>query len=69
MVNERAAANNVMPRSSHVRSGSAGNWGNVTRNSTLAGAPTFAHSETNGDAPWSTSELTVGSGKLTEGWM
>ncbi|KAG8220035.1 hypothetical protein J3R82DRAFT_1049 [Butyriboletus roseoflavus] len=70
MGNERVSANNAMPRSSHVRSGSAGNWGNVTRSSTLTGAPTYAHpSETNGDAVWSTSELTVGAGRLTEGWM
>ena len=70
MANERVSASNAMPRSSHVRSGSAGNWGNVTRSSTLTGAPTFAHSsETNGDAPWSTSELTVGNGRITEGWM
>lgn len=70
MANERASANNVMPRSSHVRSGSAGNWGNITRNNNLAGTPSYSHSsETNGDATWSTSELAVGSGRLTEGWM
>ncbi|KAF8446199.1 hypothetical protein L210DRAFT_3642460 [Boletus edulis BED1] len=70
MANDRASANNAMPRSSHVRSGSVGNWGSVTRSSNLTGAPTYAHSsETNGDAAWSTSELTVGSGRLTEGWM
>jgi len=70
MANDRASANNAMPRSSHVRSGSVGNWGNVTRSSNLTGAPTYAHSsETNGDAAWSTSELTVGNGRLTEGWM
>lgn len=68
MANERASASNAMPRSSHVRSGSAGNWGNVTRSSNLTGAPTYPHSsEPNGDA-WSTSELTVG-GRLAEGWM
>jgi len=70
MANERASANTAMSRSSHVRSGSAGNWGNVTRSSNLTGAPAYPHSsETNGDAPWSTSELTVGSGRFTEGWM
>lgn len=68
MVNERASAHSAMSRS-HVRSGSAGNWGNVSRSSTL-GASTYAHSsETNGDSPWSTTELAVGSGKLMEGWM
>ncbi|KIK95623.1 hypothetical protein PAXRUDRAFT_369679 [Paxillus rubicundulus Ve08.2h10] len=66
---ERASANNGIPRS-HARSGSAGNWGNVTRSSNLTAAPSYPQSlETNSDAPWSTSELAVGSAKLTEGWM
>ncbi|KAF9243865.1 hypothetical protein BU15DRAFT_86298 [Melanogaster broomeanus] len=68
--NERAPTNNAVPRSNHVRSGSAGNWGNVTRSSNLTAAPAYPQSsEARGDAPWSTSELTVGSGRFTEGWM
>ncbi|KAG9314592.1 hypothetical protein JVU11DRAFT_5394 [Chiua virens] len=70
MASERVSANNATPRSSHVRSGSAGNWGNLPRSSNLTGAPAYTHSaETNGDASWSTSELTVANGRLTEGWM
>ncbi|KAF9229585.1 hypothetical protein BS17DRAFT_723528 [Gyrodon lividus] len=68
--NERVPANNAVPRSNHVRSGSAGNWGNVTRSSNLNSTPSYPQSsETNGDAPWSTSELAVGSARFTEGWM
>ncbi|KIJ68674.1 hypothetical protein HYDPIDRAFT_24928 [Hydnomerulius pinastri MD-312] len=66
--NERASVSAV-PRSHHVRSGSAGNWGNVSRSSNLTAAPSYPQSsDTNGDAPWSTSELAVGSARL-EGWM
>jgi len=69
MANERATANHAMPRS-HVRSGSAGNWGNLARNNNFNGAPTYPHaSETNGDVAWSTSELAVGSGRRADGWM
>jgi hypothetical protein len=67
--NERAAANNAVPRSNHVRSGSAGNWGNVTRSSNLTAAPSYPQSSEAHDAPWSTSELAVGSARFTDGWM
>jgi hypothetical protein len=53
----------------HSRSGSAGNWGSFSRSSHLA-APypqsSGAGGELNGNSPWSTSELAVGSSRLNE---
>ncbi|KAH7883838.1 hypothetical protein F5I97DRAFT_1938495 [Phlebopus sp. FC_14] len=66
--NERGTGNNAVPRS-HVRSGSTGNWGNITRSSNLTAAPAYPQSSEAGDATWSTSELAVGRGRLTDGWM
>ncbi|KAF9242152.1 hypothetical protein BU15DRAFT_87043 [Melanogaster broomeanus] len=49
-----APTHNAFPRSNHVRSGSAGNWGNVTRSSNLTAAPSYPQSsEARTDAPWS----------------
>lgn len=70
--NERVSGSNAVPRSHHVRSGSAGNWGSVGRSSNLTGAPSYPQSSEGSDVsnmPWSTSELSVGSTRLTDNWI
>src|SRR5262245_25236469 len=60
------------PRTSgHSRSGSAGNWGSISRSSNLAAPSLYPRSssptpEVNVNTPWSTSELAVGSSRLNE---
>ncbi|KAL4068290.1 hypothetical protein V8B97DRAFT_886405 [Scleroderma yunnanense] len=70
--NERVSGSNAVPRSHHVRSGSAGNWGSVGRSSNLTVAPSYPQSSEGSDisnTPWSTSELSVGSTRLTDNWI
>ncbi|KAK7064516.1 hypothetical protein R3P38DRAFT_3165546 [Favolaschia claudopus] len=52
----------------HVRAGSAGNWGSFSRSSHLAGAygQSSPSTEAAANAPWSTTELAVGSSRLHE---
>ncbi|KAG6828606.1 hypothetical protein H0H92_007301 [Tricholoma furcatifolium] len=51
-------------RHGHVRAGSAGNWGTFSRSSHLSQSP-FA-GESAGGAPWSSTELAVGTSRLHE---
>lgn len=70
--NERVSGSNTVPRSHHVRSGSAGNWGSVGRSSNLTGAPSYPQSSEGSDVsntPWPTSGLSVGSTRLTDDWI
>lgn len=64
---ERVAVGAGVSRAHHVRSGSAGNWG---RNRNLAAAYSPPSEGVDGsNAPWSTSELPVGSSRLSGSWM
>ncbi|KAI6045070.1 hypothetical protein EDC04DRAFT_195070 [Pisolithus marmoratus] len=70
--NDRISGSNAVPRSNHVRSGSAGNWGSVTRSTNLTATSAYPQSPEDSDvssAPWSTSELSVGSTRLADTWM
>ncbi|OAX44883.1 hypothetical protein K503DRAFT_11040 [Rhizopogon vinicolor AM-OR11-026] len=69
--NDRVSNNNVVPRA-HVRSGSAGNWGSVSRSSNLAGIPSYpqtsgAGGEVASNSPWASGDLMVG-GRM-ENWI
>ncbi|KAH7915110.1 hypothetical protein BJ138DRAFT_1098115 [Hygrophoropsis aurantiaca] len=68
-------SSNAVPRG-HVRSGSAGNWANLSRSSNLASAPSYTQSQSPGGAgditpnsSWLTSELTRGSSRLNGNWI
>ncbi|KAG1787871.1 uncharacterized protein HD556DRAFT_1448374 [Suillus plorans] len=63
---DRVSNNNAVPRA-HVRSGSAGNWGNVTRSSNLAGVPSYPQASGAGESnsPWASGDLT----RLGDNWM
>ncbi|KAF8887974.1 hypothetical protein CPB84DRAFT_1749619 [Gymnopilus junonius] len=55
----------------HVRAGSAGNWGSITRSSHLSTASAYPHAtnaagEIMSNSPWSSTELAVGSTRLHE---
>lgn len=70
--NDRIPGGNAVPRSHHVRSGSAGNWGSVTRSTNLTATSAYPQSPEDNNvssAPWSTSELSVGSTRLADSWM
>ncbi|KAG1826240.1 uncharacterized protein BJ212DRAFT_1475570 [Suillus subaureus] len=64
---DRVSNNNAVPRA-HVRSGSAGNWGSVTRSSNLAGVPSYPQASGAGESnsPWALAgDIT----RLGENWM
>lgn len=63
---DRVSNNNAVPRV-HVRSGSAGNWGSVTRSSNLAGVPSYPQASGAGESnsPWALGDPT----RLGENWM
>lgn len=72
MSNDRISGSNAVPRSHHVRSGSAGNWGSVARSTNLTASSAYPQSPEDSNvssAPWSTSELSVGSTRLANGWI
>ncbi|PPQ66103.1 hypothetical protein CVT26_010904 [Gymnopilus dilepis] len=55
----------------HVRAGSAGNWGSISRSSHLSAASAYPHAtsaagEIMSNSPWSSTELAVGSTRLHE---
>lgn len=67
---DRVSNNNAVPRA-HVRSGSAGNWGSVTRSSNLAGVPSYPQTSGAGESnsPWASGELTAVGTRLGENWV
>ncbi|KAH7918407.1 hypothetical protein BV22DRAFT_1134614 [Leucogyrophana mollusca] len=67
---DRAPSSGAVPRG-HVRSGSAGNWANVSRSSNLASAPSYTQSPGGGgevtpNSSWLSSDF---SSRLNENWI